>query len=308
MNITVKELIGPNNASMTVSKSTTTKEFASTAAEALGYAKASDIGLICLDRQLDPSDSVSVIEAGLKEGSVVLALRNYKGGELEVAPTAQKRKHASQDTIVEAALLLDAIEEIRCLRPDKLTEKEVHGELQKNKEWADVTQSQCKKALRILQAEDKATEIVPKPKYSPFWVNPVVGRKIHATQVGWDGDTVLQFSENPTDILCAGGGDFELDPGGGLRVKGVKRLSDLVGKKIEKLEYREWRKSGPGPSISKRQDGPILDRETGPVLFFEGGAKLFAVNNASGSSPANMSFYWCDGEECGEFAINYQAD
>lgn len=147
---------------------------------------------------------------------------------------------------------------------------------------------------------------------------PVIGSKIYAVQRSGGGDRqealALQYSEDEQDVLYAGGGpdQFQLDSGGGLRVRGVEGFDALVGKTIEALEYREWRKKGPGPPKAKRAEHPSgsggSKRPTGAVLLFEGGASIFAVKDAAGAEPASITWIGCEGEEGGCFEPGYPAD
>ena len=146
-----------------------------------------------------------------------------------------------------------------------------------------------------------------------FGMRMLVGARIRGT--GEEGDAkdgspgrYLQYGEEEHNMIYAGGGPsgFELD-GGGLRVRGAPGFDSLQGKKIEKIEYREWRAKGPGPGRAKTAEERKAAK-TGAVIFLEGGAIVYATKNASGSEPANLVWIGCDGDEGGEFGPGYPAE
>ena len=158
-----------------------------------------------------------------------------------------------------------------------------------------------------------------KRKQSVMQMNPLAGSTIIAVQRTTPGENdredglALQIG-GENDVIYAGGGPdhFELDSGGGLRVRGVDSFDDLVGKKIERVEYREWRAAGPGPAKAKQAapkpgsaGGP---KKTGPVIYFAGGGSVYAVKDAAGSEPACITFLYCDGEEGGAFETGLPSD
>jgi len=158
-----------------------------------------------------------------------------------------------------------------------------------------------------------------KRKQSAMRFDPLSGSTIRAVQRTIPGEDdrqdglALQIG-GEQDVLYAGGGPdhFELDSGGGLRVRGVASLDDLVGKKIERVESREWRKTGPGPAKAKQATptpgSANVPKRTGPVVFFCGGGSVYAVKNAGGSEPASITYLYCDGEEGGAFEIGLPSD
>ena len=173
--------------------------------------------------------------------------------------------------------------------------------------------------MNFTEPADPATEmrVQNKRKESEMAMCPLMGSKIYAVQRDGGGDRqealALQFSPNVEDVIYAGGGPdhFKLDAGGGLRVQGADSFDALVGKKIESIQYREWRKSGPGPSAKKRADkrgGDDSVLKTGAVLFIEGDMKVYSVKTKDGSEPASMTYIYADGDEGGALETGLPAD
>ena len=169
--------------------------------------------------------------------------------DISIAPSATMREllqQAADKLGFAKPSHMNLIAHGKAMKPDKIAPELVRQVL---KEGSTVCVLPNFRGVGGMNFEGTTTDsrVGAKRKEMTQAMNPLVGRKIHAVQRTAADDrqegVALQISDDPEDVLYAGGGPdhFKLGAGGGLRVKGAAGVDALVGKVIEKLEYREWR-------------------------------------------------------------------
>ena len=174
--------------------------------------------------------------------------------------------------------------------------------------------------------------------------NMFVGRKVQSAEVGWFDEYPMATKitlESPDaeedseefgfkfirgfgddDYISDAPGPSENTPdmahGGGFRLRRLDAdvvtalddviVKDLVGLTIQAIEWREFRDGRPAPS-----GAPVTpqdqrnDVKTSCVLIFPG-FELWSVTDSSTSSPADLMYITCGGDEGGAIEANLPAE